>query len=104
MNRIKREDLNNLVAEICKQLGLANNPETAKVLGLKKYLFLEYAPIYGGYRIVNVGIDNGAHYGAFGGNGTEARLKASEMAIKLKSILDGIEATKKMMGVKQEDY
>lgn len=58
-----------------------------------KNLQLEYSAIYGGYRLVNVNPNNGAHYGAFGGNGCEPRLKASEMYNKLHTIIASLEYT-----------
>ncbi len=90
--KTNRKQLDNLVKEIADKLNLSNNREQAKEKKQKHFLALEHASAYGGYRLINVGVDNGAHCGAFGGNGCEARLKASEMAIKLKSILAGIEA------------
>lgn len=90
---MKSKVLNEVLEEIAQKLNKAISADQAKKMGLDKYLYLEYAAIYGGWRIVNVGINNGAHYGAFDGNGTEPRLKASEMYIKLRGILAGIEAT-----------
>lgn len=89
--RITTKDLNDVVRQIADRLGLATSKEEAVKKGLKKYLWLENSAIYGGWRIVNVGVENGAHYGAFGGNGTEARVKAGEMMAKLDGILTGIQ-------------
>lgn len=74
-----------------KQLNLLLN-EIVKLTG-NNNLQLEYNSIYGGYRLVNVNPDNGAHYGAFGGNGCEPRLKASEMYNKLHTIIATLEYT-----------
>jgi hypothetical protein len=84
------QHLNQLLESIAKITGEATSKETAKANGHERYLFIEYASAYGGYRIVNVGVNNGAHYGAFGGNGCEARLKYKEMVIKLEGILAGL--------------
>lgn len=83
--------LNALLIDLAGMTGQATTPEQAKVLGKSKYLFIEYAATYGGYRLVNVGIDNGAHYGAFGGNGTEGRVNAKMMELKLRSLIAGLE-------------
>jgi len=93
--KTNRKQLDNLVKEIADKLNLSNNREQAKEKKQKHFLALENAPIYGGYRLINVAVESGAHCGAFGGNGCEARLKAGEMAIKLRSILAGIEATER---------
>ena len=74
-----RKQLNALLNEIVKLTGNNN-------------LQLEYSQ-YGGYRLVNVNPDNGAHCGAFGGNGCEPRLKASEMHNKLRTIIATLEYT-----------
>lgn len=88
--------LERLIADIAIKLNLATSKDEAKEKQQDKYLELEYASIYGGYRVVMVGVNNGAHYGAFGENGTETRLKASEMEVKLSGILSGIEVTAKI--------
>ena len=93
--RTTEKQLNNLVKVICDITGLSNNRAQAIEKGQDKYLSLEYASCYGGWRLINVGVKNGAHYGAFGGNGTENRLKAYEMYIKLDSIINGLEYNSK---------
>jgi hypothetical protein len=84
------QHLNQLLADIAEITGEATTQEQAKEKGHERYLHIEYAAPYGGYRLVNVGVNNGAHYGAFGGNGCEARLKYKEMVIKLEGILAGL--------------
>lgn len=49
---------------------------------------IENAPIYGGYRLVKVRLDNGGHFGAFGGNGCEPRVKFDAMLTKLQAIIE----------------
>jgi hypothetical protein len=91
MKRITAKYLNELLAEVGQ---LSNQPTTeaqAKEMGTDRYLHLEYAACYGGYRIVNVKISNGAHFGAFGGNGCEGRVSASKMAIRLEGIISGMQ-------------
>jgi hypothetical protein len=84
------QHLNSLLADIAKITGEAISREQAQEKGHERFLHLENATIYGGWRLVNVGVNNGAHYGAFGGNGCEARLKYKEMVIKLEGILAGL--------------
>lgn len=80
---------NELLADLAGITEQAHDLETAKMMGKQTYLFIEYASAYGGYRLVSVGIDNGAHYGAFGGNGCEGRLNAKMMELKLRSLIAG---------------
>lgn len=89
-----RKNLNSTLRQISDLTGEATSKEDAIKSGKDKFLYLEYASCYGGYRLVNVNCKTGAHSGAFGGNGIEGRLNASKMAIKLNSILSGIEAIK----------
>lgn len=84
------QHLNQLLNNIAEITGEATSNEHAKEKGHERFLYIEYASIYGGYRLVNVGVNNGAHYGAFGCNGTEARLKYPVMVVKLESILAGL--------------
>lgn len=84
------QHLNSILADIAEITGEATSREQAHEKGHERFLFIEYAASYGGYRLVNVGVNNGAHYGAFGGNGCESRLKYKEMVIKLEGILAGL--------------
>ena len=81
-------------AELAEISGYSTTLEGAKQQGQDKYLFMEYAAHYGGYRIVLVGVSNGGHYGAFGGNGCESRLSKSEMTVKIESLIYGIKHAK----------
>jgi hypothetical protein len=89
--RITAKYLNELLKEIATLEGKATTSEEAEKLGLTHFYYLEHNSVYGGYRVVSVRVENGGHSGAFGGNGCEARLKGKEMAIKLKSVLYGLE-------------
>lgn len=92
----KSQILESLLKEIAKLTGGAVSSEEAQTKKLDKYLFIENAPVYGGYRLINVKMGSGAHFGAFGGNGCEARIKFKEFKTKLESILDGLEYAEKM--------
>ena|SRR5690242_16229240 len=95
-----QKELQSMLDQIAVLSGLASSREQAEEIGVDKYLFLEYASSYGGYRVVNVGIKNGAHYGAFGGNGCESRISAKEMYQKLDGIIIGLELS--THGMKQQ--
>ena len=56
--------------------------------GEGKHYEIENAPCYGGYRLVKVSNDNGGHFGAFGGNGCEARINFAAMIEKLNTIIE----------------
>lgn len=85
-----QKELNGLLCQIGTASGLPVTAEQAKESGAEKYLNLEYAACYGGYRLVRVNVSNGSHSGAFGGSSVETRLKASEMAAYLRGILSGL--------------
>lgn len=91
MKRITAKYLNELLEEAAQLSNQAITRTQAEEMGVDKYLHLEYAAVYGGYRIVNVGVKNGAHYGAFGGNGCEARVCAPKMAMRLEGIIAGMQ-------------
>lgn len=91
---MKQSILNNIVREIADELGLATSRAEAKEKGLDSFLFLEYASVYGGYRIVTVKVENGAHYGALGYSSTCSRMSAKEMYAALNGILQGLQQAK----------
>ena len=87
---MKASELNNLLQRIAELTGQATSREEAKANNLKTFLHLEYASVYGGYRLVNVNTENGGHGGAFGGSSCEGRLKAKDMYTKLSGIYQGL--------------
>ena len=93
--RTTESQISNLVKEISDLSGLANNKAKAKELGQDKYLSFENAACYGGYRLIMIGVANGAHYGAFNMSSTCARLKPSAFADMLNGIISGLEFSKK---------
>jgi hypothetical protein len=84
----------NRIAELTEQ---STSEDQAIKNNHKQYLALENAAVYGGWRLINVRIGSGAHFGAFGGNGTEARLKYKEMLIKLDGIIQGLQYTQSLI-------
>lgn len=94
--RITAKYLNELVKEIAKLSNQATSSEEAEAKRLTYYLYLEHNSIYGGYRLINVRLENGAQCGAFGGNGCEARMKGKEMETKLLGILNGLEYAERL--------
>ena len=87
---MKASDLNNLLQRIAELTGQATSKEEAKANNLKTFLHLEYASVYGGYRLITVNAENGGHGGAFGGSSCEGRLKAKDMYTKLSGIYQGL--------------
>lgn len=92
MKRITRHFLENILAELGKATNEATSWHEAKDKNKDSFLMLDYASVYGGYRLVRVKTGSGAHYGAFGGNGCEARIGAKAMHLKLTSLLEGVKA------------
>lgn len=90
---MKQDILNNLVKEIAEKLDLSTSKAEAKSKGHSSFLYLENAPVYGGYRLVSVKVDSGAHFGALGYSSICARMKATTMYIALDGILKGINAS-----------
>lgn len=92
---VTKKDLQYALERIAEIADLSTSKEEATDKGHDRYLHLEYAAHYGGYRLVNVGVKNGAHYGAFGLSGSERRLPAKEMMERLTGIAYGLEYTQK---------
>lgn len=85
-----KKELQKLVNQIGELTGLATSHEEATNKDLKSFLFLQHAPVYGGYRLISIMLDSGVHHGALGMSSCEANLKASEMEIKLRGIITGL--------------
>lgn len=94
MSRITYNKLNELMVEISVLSGIANSKQSAIDQGQKQFIYLEYATIYGGYRLVSVSTEHGGHFGAFGRSATEARLSAKEMYQYLTGIIVGLKNVK----------
>lgn len=92
--RTTAKTLQSLVNHIAKLTNKATSYDEAKNMGLTHYLWLEHNSAYGGYRLINVSLENGSHSGVFGGNGCEPRLKARDMENKLNSLIVGLEYKK----------
>lgn len=90
-----KKDLQYVLERIADLIGEATTKEQAIEKGLDRYLCLDYASIYGGYRVAFVGVKNGAHYGALGMSSAESRMKASEMLRTLEGIEFGLEYAKR---------
>lgn len=90
----KFQQLDNLLTDIA---GVNENLSACEDQAIKrghtKYLQLEYAACYGGYRVVMVNITNGGHSGAFGLSSACERISFNEMQHFLSGILIGMELT-----------
>jgi len=75
----------------CKFSILSKLSDLEKTENCKRYLAIDYAPIYGGRRLVMVNSDNGGHGGAFGQSSCCARMKPSEFYMYICGLIEGIE-------------
>jgi hypothetical protein len=89
------KNLKLILKDICNELNLPFGYDDAINKGAEIYLDLEFASHYGGYRLINVGVKNGCHYGAFGESSACARKSLKEMKNYLEGLLYGIKYSKK---------
>ena len=83
--RTSKTQIERVFNNICKLTNSTkDNPEN------QYYLAIDFASCYGGYRLVNVRKESGAHYGAFGKSSTYPRMKASEFLLYLEGIEAGL--------------
>lgn len=75
------------VQEIASLYGLASSKDQAIEMGKDKFLQVEYASCYGGYRLVMVNVQGGGYSGAFGKSSCCPRMKLSHFV----AYLDGLE-------------
>lgn len=95
MSRITEKQISQLVKEVADLAGLANNKAAAVAANQPSYLSFENAACYGGYRLIMVGVNNGAHYGAFQWGSTEPRVKPAVFADRLNALIVGLEFNKR---------
>lgn len=93
MSRISKKQLDDLVKVISIMTNIPNSRSDAEKKEKSEFLALDYAPIYGGYRLVLVSMPSFSHSGIFGGTGCEARRSAGEMLSFLQGIIAGIDST-----------
>jgi hypothetical protein len=84
------KEVNKLLAEICLKGGFASNKREALTMGKDKYLHVEYNRTYGGYRLVNVKVDNDGHFGTFGQSSCCKRLPKSKMLAYMQEVLESL--------------
>ena len=80
--------INNKFNYLCKISGLEKTDTCAT------YLAIDYANIYGGYRLVMIQKSNGGHFGAFNESSIAGRMKAYEFYAYLTGLINGIEFSK----------
>lgn len=88
------KEISQLIAKISQLTGIANSRKSAIENGQDKFLSYENAACYGGYRLIMIGVNNGAHYGAFNWSSTEPRLKPAVFAERLNGLIVGLESAK----------
>lgn len=82
MNTLKHAFLS-----VCKKHNLAYSKDNAIHLGHTKYLAVDFASCYGGYRLVNVSVNGGGHSGAFNKSGCEARVSKKQFLMYLGALV-----------------
>lgn len=102
--KTSQKEISLLIKEICDLSGLKNSKALAIQHKHKAYLAYDYAPIYGGYRLIMVRLEGGGQYGAFGYSSTEPRDKARVFAIKLRGIIAGLNYDKAMFDNMAKEY
>lgn len=95
------KQLNQILELIASELNLATNKKQAIELNLHYYLNLDYNSVYGGYRLINVAVDGGGHFGAFGGSSCDgsscdARRTKKEMESYLEGLYNGVKYLEKV--------
>lgn len=84
-----------ILERICTITGDCTSETQAKEKGKENYLYIEYNSVYGGYRLVRVKVDTGAHCNPFPGmTAEEARHSAKIMSVYLHGILIGLQIEK----------
>jgi hypothetical protein len=83
-----------LLIEIALLTNEATSKEEAINKGLNRYLAIDFASCYGGYRIVNVNIGSGGHSGALNQSSCCKRMSKKEMINFLSDVLTGLQTTK----------
>jgi hypothetical protein len=84
------KNLQNLLNRIAEIKNLATSKSDAIAKNQDRYLSLDYGRYYGGYRVVNVKIESGAHFGAFGLSSSEPRKSNKEMQAYLLGYLNSL--------------
>jgi hypothetical protein len=87
--RTTKNQIESKLQYIAKLANLPTSKQQAIEMKQDRYLHCEYASCYGGYRLINVDVESGGHFGAFGLSSTMGRLKANEFY----NFLNGIEST-----------
>ena len=95
------KNLNRLLDEICTISNQSMSKDDAISKGKENYLYIEYASHYGGYRLVNVGVLNGGHSGAFNESSCVGRKPLKQMTNYLEGILYGLEYSAKTLKTKK---
>lgn len=89
------KNLNSILEDIARVLNVSTSKEQAIEKGQNKYLFIEYARHYGGYRVVNIDVQTGGHSGAFGESPCCPRVSLKVMTKYLEGVLFGVEYNSK---------
>lgn len=92
-----KKTLEILVKWIGKETNKATSRAEAEEMNQDRYLSLDHAPQYGGYTLVEININSGAHHNPLEKAGMVDRKKAGEMEIYLRGILLGLEYSREFL-------
>lgn len=91
MKTTKLQHLENMLTDIAMyNENFSACKDQAIERGQDKYLQIDYAACYGGYRVVNVGLSGGQHYGAFNLSSCVKRMNYAQMDHFLSGIIIGL--------------
>lgn len=83
-----------LFKRLCEVMNLPHDEQTAKIQNKTHYLYLDFSSYYGGYRIVNVAVDTGAHCEAFGNSDICRRVPKKQIEQFMLGLIAGHEQAK----------
>lgn len=80
------KEIKELLKDVAKKYNLDLSKEEAIKNNKDKYLTIDFASCYGGYRLVMVDVKNGGHYGVFGQSSCCSRISKKEMVCYLNGL------------------
>lgn len=92
----KQQYLESLVQDIAQLTGGAASRDEAKEKGLDKFLYIDYASVYGGYRLINVNVEGGGHSGSVMGSSVEKRVTYANFCYGLTALIAGLKFKQSM--------
>jgi hypothetical protein len=82
------KEIRKLIKDVAVKFSLPTSKEDAISKSQEKYLWMDFASSYGGYRLVMVDVSSGGHYGAFNQSSCCRRMSKKEMVAYLNGLLN----------------